>query len=81
MAANTTRKPQTRKKTSSENTSAKRKPVARKSSKAVAERNERNDTILREAILLIVIAFSIERMSIELTALTVLLVLFRQRVN
>ena len=59
MAANTTRKPQTRKKTSSENTSAKRKPVARKSSKAVAERNERNDTILREAILLIVIAFSI----------------------
>ena len=56
MAANTTRKTQTRKKSSTGNSSSGRKPAARKNSKAV---EQRNDTILREAILLIIIAFSI----------------------
>ena len=56
MAANTTRKPQARRRSSTGNSSAERKPTARKNSKAV---EKRNDTILREAILLIVIAFSI----------------------
>ena len=56
MAANTTRKPQTRKKNTSGNGTRGRKPVERKNSKSV---EQRNNTILREAILLIVIAFSI----------------------